>query len=395
MRNYVSRRPFRDRFDRRAARWLNAAGVVAMGLLLSVCVARANEPVELKVVGGLAGVSQYERLEKPFWEHQIETLSNGSIKAEIHAFDRSGLPGQEMLQLMRLGIVPFGTALLAVVSGDEPELNAVDLPALNPDMQALRKTVALYRSHLQQMLRTKFGIELLAVYAYPAQVIFCARPFTGLSDLVGRRIRTSSVGQSEMMAALGAIPVLTPFAEIVNSIRTGVVDCAITGTLSGNEIGLPNVTSYIYPMAISWGLSFFGANAAVWEALPTDLRTTLKEAIAGLEREIWDAADRETAAGLACDIGAPDCSGEHVLAAWCWSRSPRRTRPRGNGCWSSRCCRAGYSAVARIALTLGIENWRQRLASRQSQTEPPARPRNPGLKNLQSAAHFSAASNRR
>ena|ERR1700722_2829234 len=164
MRNYVSRRPFRDRFDRRAARWLNAAGVVAMGLLLSV--ARANEPVELKVVGGLAGVSQYERLEKPFWEHQIETLSNGSIKAEIHAFDRSGLPGQEMLQLMRLGIVPFGTALLAVVSGDEPELNAVDLPALNPDMQALRKTVALYRSHLQQMLRTKFGIELLAVYAY-------------------------------------------------------------------------------------------------------------------------------------------------------------------------------------------------------------------------------------
>jgi TRAP-type C4-dicarboxylate transport system substrate-binding protein len=311
MRNYVSRRPFRDRFDRRAARWLNAAGVVAMGLLLSVCVARANEPVELKVVGGLAGVSQYERLEKPFWEHQIETLSNGSIKAEIHAFDRSGLPGQEMLQLMRLGIVPFGTALLAVVSGDEPELNAVDLPALNPDMQALRKTVALYRSHLQQMLRTKFGIELLAVYAYPAQVIFCARPFTGLSDLVGRRIRTSSVGQSEMMAALGAIPVLTPFAEIVNSIRTGVVDCAITGTLSGNEIGLPNVTSYIYPMAISWGLSFFGANAAVWEALPPDLRATLKEAIAGLEREIWDAADRETAAGLACDIGAPDCSGEH------------------------------------------------------------------------------------
>ena len=117
-----------------------------------------------------------------------------------------------MLQLMRLGIVPFGTALLAVVSGDEPELNAVDLPALNPDMQALRKTVALYRPHLQQMLRTKFGIELLAVYAYPAQVIFCAKPFTGLSDLAGRRIRTSSVGQSEMMTALGAIPVLTPFA---------------------------------------------------------------------------------------------------------------------------------------------------------------------------------------
>jgi TRAP-type C4-dicarboxylate transport system substrate-binding protein len=290
---------------------LTAAAMMAMPVLLCPFIARADEPVKLKVVGGLAGVSQYERLEKPFWEHRIEALSNGSIQAEIHTFDRSGLPGQEMLQLMRLGIVPFGTALLAVVSGDEPELNAVDLPALNPDMQALRRTVGLYRLHLQEMLRTKYGVELLAVYAYPAQVIFCAKPFTGLSDLAGRRIRTSSVGQSEMMAALGAIPVLTPFAEIVNSVRTGVVDCAITGTLSGNEIGLPNVTSYIYPMAISWGLSFFGANDAVWTALRPDLRATLKEAIAGLEREIWDAADRETAVGLACDIGGPDCNGEH------------------------------------------------------------------------------------
>jgi TRAP-type C4-dicarboxylate transport system substrate-binding protein len=299
------------RFGRRAARWLTASGATAAVVLLAALIARADEQIHLKIVGGLAGVSQYERLEKPFWEHRIEALSNGSIQAEIHAFDRSGLPGQEMLQLMRLGIVPFGTALLAVVSGDEPELNAVDLPALNPDMQALRKTVGLYRSHLQQMLRTKFGVELLAVYAYPAQVIFCAKPFTGLSDLAQRRIRTSSVGQSEMMAALGAIPVLTPFAEIVNSFQTGVVDCAITGTLSGNEIGLPKVTSYIYPMAISWGLSFFGANAAVWDALRPDQRVTLREAVSDLEREIWDAADRETAVGLACDIGAPDCNDKY------------------------------------------------------------------------------------
>jgi len=294
------------------ARWPAIAGLMALVAAGPAAAASADEPVHLKVVGGLAGVSQYERLEKPFWEHRIETLSGGRIQAEIHAFDRSGLPGQEMLQLMRLGIVPFGTALLAVVSGDEPELNAVDLPALNPDIQALRKTVALYRPHLQEMLRTKFGIELLAVYAYPAQVIFCAKPFNGLSDLTGRRIRTSSVGQSEMMTALGAVPVLTPFAEIVNAIRTGVVDCAITGTLSGNEIGLPNVTSYVYPMAISWGLSFFGANAAVWDSLSPDLRTTLSQAIAGLEHEIWDAADRETAVGLACDIGGPDCGPEHT-----------------------------------------------------------------------------------
>ena len=267
----------------------------------------ADQPVELKIVGGLAGVSQYELFEKPFWESRIESISKGRIHAEIHPFDRSGLPGQEMLQLMRLGVVPFGTALLAVVSADEPELNAVDLPALNPDMSALRKTVAAYRSHLEQTLHDQFNIKLLAIYTYPAQVIFCTKPFTGLSDLGGRRIRTSSVGQSEMMAALGALPIVIPFASTTAAVRNGVVDCAITGTLSGHEIGLSDVTSYIYPMAISWGLSFFGANMTAWNALPSDVRSILLDAIGALEHDVWDAADRETSEGIACDIGEQTC----------------------------------------------------------------------------------------
>ena len=80
-----------------------------------------------------------------------------------------------------------------------------------------------------------------------------------------------------MMTALGAIPkVVTAFSDITNAIRNKVVDCAITGTMSGNQINLPDVTSYIHPMAISWGLSFFGANQATWEQLPPDLRDTLR-----------------------------------------------------------------------------------------------------------------------
>jgi TRAP-type C4-dicarboxylate transport system substrate-binding protein len=270
--------------------------------------ARADEPIQLKIVGGLAGVSQYTKFEAPFWTQDVPHLTQGRVQAEIHPFDRSGLAGQDMLQLMRLGVVPFGTALLALVSGDEPELNAVDLPMLNPNMTSLRKAVKLYRAHLHQILRQKYGIELLGIYAYPAQVLYCEKSFTTLKDLVGRRIRTSSVGQSEMMSALGATPIMTPFSDIVKAIRGRVVDCAITGTLSGNEIGLPDVTSYISPMAISWGLSFFGANATAWDHLPPEVRDALQGGIQKLEALIWEAAERETASGLACDIGSGECN---------------------------------------------------------------------------------------
>ena len=281
---------------------------------LSISASSAAEaPIQLKVVGGLAGVSQYTKFEEPFWVHDVPRLTDGRVQAEIHPFDRSGLPGQEMLQLMRLGVVPFGTALLAQVSGDEPELNAVDLPMLNPDVASLRKTVELYRGHLHELLLQRYGIELLGIYAYPAQVLYCAKHFSSLKDLLGRKIRTSSVGQSEMMSALKAIPIVTSFSGIVSAIQAGVVDCAITGTMSGNEINLPVVTSYISSLAISWGLSFFGANKQAWDQLPSDIRSILQDSIHKLELSIWENADQETTAGLACNIGSSACAGGKIF----------------------------------------------------------------------------------
>jgi len=265
--------------------------------------AQGEAPIRMRIVGGLADVSQYVRYEEPFWRERIAQATNGRIVAEVAPFDRSGIRGQEMLSLMRRGVVFFGTGLLAVSSTEEPEFNAIDLPAVNPDIGALRRSVAAFLGHLSETLRDHYDEELLGVYVYPAQVVFCRRPFSRLADLAGRRVRTSSVGQSEMFMALGATPVVIPFAEIVTAIRSGVVECAVTGTLSGNDIGLHEVTTHVHGMAITWGLSIFGANLGTWHALPEWARDTIRGEVAKLEAEIWDAADRETSEGLACNAG--------------------------------------------------------------------------------------------
>lgn len=282
---------------------------VLLGLLPAMAGAQAPSQgrLRLKVVGGLADVSQFVRHEEPFWRRRLPEVSGGRIEAEIAPFDRSGIRGEEILSLMRLGVVPFGTALLAIVSTEEPEFNAVDLPIVNPDMASLRQTVALYRPHLEALLAERYDVELLTIYTYPAQVVFCRSPFSGLADLAGRRIRTSSVGQSEMFAALGATPVVIPFAETLGAVRSGVVECAVTGTLSANSIGLHEVMTHMHSMAITWGLSVFGANRAVWNGMPEWARGLLRQELARLERQIWDAAEVETAQGIACNAGLPSC----------------------------------------------------------------------------------------
>jgi TRAP-type C4-dicarboxylate transport system substrate-binding protein len=306
--------PFRGQEDRAgnlgaASRWARrAAAMLAAGCIaLGAGAARAEAPVEIEVVGGLASVAQYTRYEEPFWTQRVPEITGGRLRADIAPFDRRGIRGQEMLPLMRLGVVPFGSVLLGLAAAEEPELNAMDLPGASPDIATLRATVARWRPHLEALLRERYGVELLAVYTYPAQVVWCREAFAGLTDLSGRRVRTSSVGQSELVTALGGTPVVIPFAEVVAAVRSGVVDCAITGTLSGNAIGLHEVATHVSRQAISWGLSVFGANMDAWDALPEAVREPLRAGLSDLEREIWTAAGEETEDGLACNAGLPSC----------------------------------------------------------------------------------------
>jgi TRAP-type C4-dicarboxylate transport system substrate-binding protein len=286
------------------------AKACALGLGLVGCAAGWSQPAgvqHLRIVGGLAGVNQYTRQEEPFWTQQFARLTGGKVTAEIVPFDRAGIRGQEMLRLMQLGVVPFGTILLGLAATQEPVFGAPDLAGLNPDMASVRKVVTAFRPVLEKTLRERYGIELLAVYAYPAQVIFCNKPFARLSDLAGRRIRTSSPSQADLVEALGGLPVQTGFAEVMPNISGGNIDCAITGTMSGNTIGLPEATTHVSSMAVNWGLSAFGANLAAWHALPVDVRATLKTALPNLEQAIWREAERETGDGIACNTGSSSC----------------------------------------------------------------------------------------
>jgi TRAP-type C4-dicarboxylate transport system substrate-binding protein len=286
------------------------AAAVAASLALSTCAAAmaqaAVTPQRLRIVGGLANVNQYTRQEEPFWTQELPKLTGGKLSAEIVPFDRAGIRGQEMLRLIQLGVVPFGTALLSLSATQEPVFGAPDLAGLNPDMKSVRRTVVAFRPFLEKTLRDR-GIELLAVYAYPAQVVFCNKPFSSLADLATRRIRTSSPPQADLIEALGGVPVQTGFADIMANMKSGNIECAITGTMSGNTIGLHEVTTHVHSMAINWGLSVFAANAAAWNALSPEMRKVLRDEMPKLEQAIWAEAERETGEGIACNTGSPTC----------------------------------------------------------------------------------------
>ena len=269
----------------------------------------AAKPYRLRIVGGLAGVNQYVRQEEPFWSKELSRLSGGRFEAEVVPFDRAGVPGAEMLRLLQLGVVPFGTALMSSFTAQHPEYTAPDLAGLNPDIATLKITLNAFRPYLEKTLRDQHGVEVLAVYVYPAQVVYCKRPLKSLADLSGRKTRVSSPTQADFVGALGGEPVLTGFAQIMPSITAGNTECAITGTMSGNTLGLHTVTTHVHALPVTWGLAVFGANKAAWDALPPELRALLRDQLPRLEAAIWQESERETSDGLACNQGTPACAG--------------------------------------------------------------------------------------
>jgi TRAP-type C4-dicarboxylate transport system substrate-binding protein len=284
-----------------------------MLLALTVVVLAAGQagaqpaPLRLRVVGGLAGVSQYTQHEAPFWQTRVPQLTGGVVQADIAPFDRSGIRGQELLRLVRLDVVSYANVLLALAAANDPELDALTLPLANRDQAELRRTAGLLRRPLGRLLEERYGVELLGIYIYPAQVVLCRGSFAGLNDLVGRRVRTSSVGQADLMRHVGAVPVVMPFAEIVPAMRDGAVQCVVTGAMSAMDVGLQRVATHVSDVPINWGVSVFVANRGAWLALPETIRDRLRDGILQLQEEIWQSAERANRDGIDCATGGRAC----------------------------------------------------------------------------------------
>ena len=289
------------------ALWLAAIGVWSAAVIGSAA-AQDLPRTHLKVVGAWGNLSQYKNFEQPFWTREIPEKSKGAVTAEITPFNEMGLKGAEIFRLMRLGVIDFGSTVLGYVAADDARNEAIDLAGLAPDVDTARRISDAYRPVYDRFYRERFGIQVLAIWPYPAQVIFCNGAISGLEDLRGKKVRTGNRTLAEFAEALGGTGVTMSFSEVVPALQNKVVDCAITGTLSGNAAKWYEVTTHLYALPVGWSQVMHAVNLKTWERLPAAVRDFLLREIRDLEDRIWKAMDEETRQGIDCNIGRDSCT---------------------------------------------------------------------------------------
>lgn len=278
--------------------------IVVLILMLFVASSFAEQQ-KIVVVGSWNNLTLYNALEKPFWTKTLPEAMNGKIDVTMTSLGQINVTGAAVLRQMEFGLFGVVSTVVDYVVSDCPELAGLDLPVLAPDIATARKILNAHRPVLSEVLEKNFNAKLLSIAPYPAQILFLNEKVSGLGDLKGKKIRASGWTTARFIEALGATGVNISFGEVPQSLQRGIVDGAVTGSLSGYSAGWGEVTSYIYPLAIGgWDYVMTVMNMDIWNKFnPTDQKLIQSLIIKEVEMPAWDITEKETQEGIDHLIG--------------------------------------------------------------------------------------------
>src|SRR5947207_9415873 len=205
--------------------------------------------------------------ELPFWRKTIPEASKGAIIADVTPLDQMGIDDKTMLRLLKLGVMDFAGMDISKMAGDDPRFEACDLAGLTLDPDKARAACNAYRAVIDRQMQKNWGAKLLAFGGNTPQVFWCRDVISGLDGFKGKKIRVFNNTMRDFLSGVGGTAVSMAFAEVVPALNNGVVDCGVTGWLSGNTAGWNEVTKSIYPMSLGWSINVLAANLTSWNRL--------------------------------------------------------------------------------------------------------------------------------
>jgi TRAP-type transport system periplasmic protein len=282
---------------------------IAAAALAALSAAAQDLPrTQFKVIGLNSPTVASTVDEVPFWRETLPKASHGAISADITPLDQMGVDDKTMLRLLKLGVMDFAGMDISKMAGDDPRFEGCDLAGITLEPDKARAACEAYRAVVDRQMEKNWNARLLAFGGNPPQVFWCRGLIGGLADLKGKKVRVFNNTMRDFLSGVGATAVSMAFAEVVPALNNGVVDCAVTGSLSGNTAGWPEVTKSIYPMSLGWSINVVAVNLGTWNRLDKRVQSFMLEQMKAYENKMWDTLKRATAEADNCNTGKQPCT---------------------------------------------------------------------------------------
>ena len=247
----------------------------------------------------------------------LKEKSGGKMTVKMY---HSGTLGSQpdAIEQLRIGGIEIGNFNLGPLGPIVPEANVVSLPFIFKDVDHMWRVLDGKAGDIINEGMTKFGIVPLAWYDAGARSFYNSKkPIMKPEDVTGLKVRVMNNDlYSGMISALGGNPSPMAFAEVYQSLKTGVVDGAENNWPSYESTGHFEVAQF-YSMSQHLIIpETLCINAKVWQGLSPEDQKILKEAAvesAMLQRKLWKerekASEEKVLAGGVQFNEIPDKSG--------------------------------------------------------------------------------------
>lgn len=241
------------------------------------------------------------------WLKQVEEATGGKVK--IQPFHGQTLAkGKDMWNAVKTGITDIGWCFHGYWPGMTPLTDVISLPAM-PYTSAEAGSAALWKLYEKfPQIQNEFkDVKVLLLYtSEPYSLITRDKPVKQIEDIKGMKVRMTGGPPTDMMKALGGVPMLIPMPDNYISLQKGVIDGMGAPWEAINVWRFYEVVKYYTEVPFPAVYFSISMNKNKWDKLPQDVQDAIMS-VGGLEgskfwgRNFFDGMKAQTLEKLAAE----------------------------------------------------------------------------------------------
>jgi len=225
------------------------------------------------------------------WAEEIEKATNNRVEVTMYPA-QSLLTEKEMYTGVESGVTDIGWIVLGLFKGRFPLSEVMSLPFMNlleGKVNGERYSAGRINSRIYWELYEKFPemqaewstVKLLYVCtSYPAFLV-TKKPVHNQQELKGLKIRAHGGGQTDVVKALGGVPIQMSIPDVYTSVEKGIMDGMIANYAQLRTYRLYEVFDYYTPISLTVDPFAIVMNKDKWNDLPPDIQKQM-ESVSGL-----------------------------------------------------------------------------------------------------------------
>ena len=271
--------------------YLIVVALVALAFAAAPAAGQGTTPIELKFSSWVSTVHGHHTGVMVPWAKMLEEKSGGRLKVTIYPGSTLG-KAPDHFDMVKNGIADIGFTTPGYTPGRFPLISVTELPLLFKTSKGGSLAVmSIFDKYFKQEFK---DVKVLWFWVHPPGHFHLAKKQVKvLEDLAGLKIRAATPILTNMVKALGAVPVSITAPETYSALERGVVDGTIFPWEAISSFKIAEVLKHHAEVNLYVAPLFTMMNLKKYESLPPDLRKVIDDHsgswAAEFNGKVWDA----------------------------------------------------------------------------------------------------------